>query len=114
MKPILFFLAMFALLTLGLTCCSHAADTSPPPLVVDWTLDAAPPVLLAACPAGQCAAPALSRGQPLRNTARIAAAPLRRLAAVRPLRRVGAAIREAQPLRRAGRLALAPIRWLRR
>ena len=114
MKPILFFLAAFALLTLGMACACQAAD-APPPLVVEWTLDAATaPVILAACPSGQCASPGLSRGQPLRNTARIAVTPLRRLAAVRPLRRMGAAIREAQPLRRVARAAIAPIRWLRR
>jgi len=112
MKWLLILLA-FALGFLCIAGLCSAAD-APPPLVVEWAIDAAPPVLLAACPGGQCATPGLSRGQPLRNTARIAAAPLRRLAAVRPLRRVGSAIREAQPLRRAGRVALAPIRWLRR
>ena len=112
MKWFLILLA-FALGCFCMVGLSSAAD-APPTLVVDWTLDAAPPVILAACPSGQCAAAGLSRGQPLRNAGRVAVQPLRRLAAVRPLRRMGAAIREAQPLRRVGRLALAPFRWLRR
>ena len=134
MKPILFFLCLFALLTLGLTCC-QAADTSAPPLVVDWTLDAATaPVILAACPGGQCAAPrsAVFEARPLRRAAvtLAAARPLQRAAGVmravrplqraagliqsRPLKRVGSAIREARPVRKVALLGAAPVRWLAR
>ena len=129
MKPILFFLALFALLTLGLVCATQAADTSPPPLVVEWTLDAAPPVLLAACPGGQCAVPArvgqvatapvraVLAARPVRRVAGAitAARPLQRAAGLiqaRPLQRVGSAIREARPVRRVAMLGAAPVRWL--
>ena len=110
MKPILFFLALFALLTLGLTCACHAADTSSPPLVVDWTLDAAPPVLIAACPGGQCAAPARGRITPVKAV--LDARPLQRVRSAvrnaRPLQRIGSVIRERRP----GLIGLAPVRWL--
>ena len=102
MKPILFFLCLFALLTLALTC--QAADTAPP-LTVDWPLDAAPvPVMLvASCATGQCAA------RPFQRVGRIATAPVRAILAARPLARLAA----AQPLRRAA-AAIVAARPLRR
>jgi len=116
MKPLAFFLCLFALLTLGLTC--YAADQ---PQTVDWIVPAdLPPVLpagwvdpgdraglsepvlrVAACQTGLC-----SR-EPVRRVAKaiVAAAPVRRVAkaivAARPLRRVGAVLRRVvAPLRR--------------
>ena len=132
MKPVLFFLAVFALLTLCLTCASNAADASPPPLVVEWTLDASPPAILAACPGGQCAAPArvgrvatapVRAVLAVRPVKRVAGAitavrPLQRAAGVmratRPLQRVGSAIREVRPVRRIAIIGAAPVRWLSR
>jgi hypothetical protein len=134
MKWFLILLA-FALGFLCMAGLSSAAD-APPPLVIDWT--SANPADTAAvqqafndlqtaqrdvsdkrlqldrvtraCIAGQCAAPGIQRGQPLRNTGRIAVVVRKRVAAIRPFRRLGAAFVES----RAGRVAVAPIRWLRR
>jgi len=118
MKPVLFFLCLFALLTLGMSCYCIAAD-GPPPIAVDvFALDS--PVLLTAgavCSGPACRSAGLQAGQPLRNTGRVALAPLRvgrAVIAARPLRRFGSAIRDAAPGRRLARAAFAPVRWLLR
>lgn len=119
MKPILFFLCLFALLTLALSCACYADDE--PPVVVDLSSTSAPPIVLTA--GAVCAGPTCGRsvglqaGQPVRNTGRVALAPLRAgraVIAARPVRRVGAAIRNAAPGRRLARTAFAPVRWLLR
>lgn len=118
MKPILFFLAMFAVLTLVLCCACYANDA--PPVVVDLSLTSSPPVVLtvgAACSGPACRSSGLQAGQPLRNTGRVALAPMRAgraVIAARPLRRVGSVIRDAAPGRRFARAAFAPVRWLLR
>jgi len=55
----------------------------------------------------------LQAGQPVRNVGRMAAAPVRAVAAVRPLRKLAAGVARAAPLRRAAK-AMGAIRPLRR
>lgn len=105
MKPILFLLCLFALLTLALPCIADQPQT------VDWTPAAStsstPAVLMVSCAGGQCAA-----ARPVARVGRIATAPVRAVLQARPLRRV---ITRAQPLRRMVGVvgSVRPLRFFR-
>lgn len=118
MKPIVFFLCVFAAMTLGIVCLCTAAD-GPPPIAVDVVALDTPVALTvgAVCSGPACRSAAFQAVQPLKNTGRVAFMPLRAgraVIAARPLRRVGSAIRDAAPGRRIARAAFAPVRWLLR
>ena len=69
----------------------------------------------AACGDGVCAArPLMVAGKAAVAVGRVAALPVRAVAAVQPIRSVGRAIVAVKPVRRAARVASAPVRLLLR
>lgn len=96
MKPIVFFLCVFALLTLALTCI--AADR---PQTVDWTLSTS--LTSPICPTSPTYLTTLQSTRPVAPVGRIAIAPVRAVLQARPLRQVGAAISSLRPIRRVGK-----------
>jgi protein-disulfide isomerase len=104
MRPILLLLALVTLTLAACSCASHADAPLPVAPEQSWTLDAPIAAYVApaaACQSRSCAVPQaaakptatrLKSGQPLRNAARIAAAPIRALRAAKPLRRAARAV----------------------
>lgn len=108
MRPILLLLALITLTLAACSCASHADAPLPVAPEQSWTLDApaaayvAPAAAPAAvCQSRSCAVPQaadksratrLKAGQPLRNAARIATAPIRAIRAAKPLRRAARAV----------------------
>ena len=121
MRPILLLLALVTLTLAACSCASHADAPLPVAPEQSWTLDApaaayvapaAAPAVTSSptvCQSRSCPVPKavpqavpqaaakpratrLKAGQPLRNAARIAAAPIRALRAAKPLRRAARAV----------------------